>query len=203
MTDEDLEKFSIMVIGFFGKDPETRHKVIRQRVKDFIDGLRISSYSGVNDGNLRDQWGLLFHENAANSDLSITISKQEFIWPIIVALCNNGRRGYTIDGYDQSYVEEIMEEYDSVINYQKSRYELVTRITTAFDRYVIDSKAHRRSTEHNGFVNSSWQDYVEDFGLNILHDLEEREIVTKVIMLSILRREKVIKDIKKGVNLED
>lgn len=203
MQDESLDKLSIMVLGFTGEDPNTRHKIIRRWVKDLLDGLSLSGYPGINDGNLRNQWGLLFHENASSSNPHICITKEDFVWPIIVMLCDNGRRDYSIDDFDPSFVEEVIEQYDSTINYQSQKFELVTKIIAAFERFVATSGASHKSAMRSSFVNSVWLDYLEDFGLDVLHDSDEREVMAKAVLISILRRESVIKSIKKGVNLED
>ena len=201
MTYDDLSKLSIMVISFKGNDPETRHKAIRSRVQDLLDKLDLSRYGSINDGLLRDQWGLLFQENAGNSDSSIKLSKEDFVWPIIVMLCKVGEGDSCFADYDDDLVQDVLAEYSSTISYQSQKFEFVTKLIAAFESYASLNGAGSPSVTRRVFIDARWEDYIEELGLDVVADKEVQELVAKLILQKVLHRQRVIKVVKEGVNL--
>jgi len=203
MTDDDLAKLSIMVISFRGKDPNTRHKEIRAQVRDLLDKLDLTRRGIINDGALRDQWGLLFQENAGDSDTTLSISKEDFVWPIIVMLCKVGEGDATLVDYEDDLVQDILHEYGTTINYQSQKFEFVTKLTTAFDAYAAQTSRGRPDSTRASFVDGHWADYIEELGLGAVADDEVREIVARLILQKVLYRQRTIKIVKERVNLAD
>lgn len=201
MTEDSLSKLSILVIGFKGKDPETRHKAIRSRVQDLLDKLDLSRHGTINDGLLRDQWGLLFQENAGNSDTSISLSKEDFVWPIIVMLCKVGEGDSCFADYDDDLVQDILSEYSSTISYQSQKFEFVTKLTAAFESFASLNGTGRLTNTRRDFIDAHWKDYIEELGLDAVADKEVRELVARLILQKVLYRQRIIKIVKEGVNL--
>lgn len=203
MTDTDLSKLSIMVISFRGKDPETRHKAIRTRVQDLLGKLDLNRRGTINDGLLRDQWGLLFQENAGNSDTSICLSKEDFVWPIIVMLCKVGEGDSCFADYDDDLVQDILSEYSSTINYQSQKFEFVTKLAAAFESFASLNGTGRLDATRRSFIDAHWKDYIEELGLDAVADNEVQELVARLILQKVLYRQRIIEVVKEGVNLAD
>ena len=204
MTEDDLTKLSIMVLGFSsGKDPETRHKNIRAQVRDLLYKLEIGIDGSVNDGALRDQWGLLFQENAGNTDTTVVLSKEDFIWPIVVMLCRIGVDDAVFLDYEDDLVQDVLREYDSIIEYQTQRFELVTKIIVDFKDYKTQRDSATLGDARARFIELHWRNYIEDLGLDAASSNEIGEIVSKRILQKILYRQRTISAIKRGVNLAD
>lgn len=200
IAEDAFQAMSVCVIGFYGDDRDTRHKHIRAAIQDMLARLNLNRRGDVNDGSLRDQWGMMMRENAGAQDTDITISKEEFIWPIIVMLCKVDTDDKSFEDYDEEDVQDIVREYESTINYHTQKFEFVTKVSTDFDEYLA-SNAGKRSELRRHFIDSQWNCYTDVLGLTEISDSETREIVAKLIMRKVLRRKDVIKTVKDGVNL--
>lgn len=202
INQESLNKFGIFVVGFVGKDPSTRHKCIMRSINELIGKLGLNIYPVINEEKLRDQWGQLFQENAADTDMTIHLDKEDFIWPIIVMLCSMDSYSSVMADYDSDLVQEIIGSYASTITYQTQRFEFITKLLSDFGNYASRADNTRRIFAGKDFISQHWPDYVDDLGLDAIHDKEDREVVMRAIMHSVLRRESVIGEIRRGVNLD-
>lgn len=198
--EDAFHAMSVSVIGFYGDDRDTRHKQIRSAIRDLLAQLKLGGRAEVNDGFLRDQWGLMMQENAGTQDSDITVAKEDFVWPIIVMLCNVNSDEKSFEDYDEEDVQDIIREYGSIINYHTQKFEFVTLVSSNFDEYLASNVGKRKELRKH-FIDAHWDDYIDVLGLGEINDIETRAIVAKLIMRKVLRRKDVIKTIKDGVNL--
>ena len=200
IEDDAYPAMTVSVIGFYGDDRDTRHKHIRAAIRDLLARLNLGSRGDVNDGQLRDLWGTMMQENAGTLDTDITLSKEDFIWPVIVMLCKVDTDDRDFERYDEEDVQDAVREYSSIINYHTQKFEFVTKVSTAFDRYLAGNSGVRKEVRTR-YIDEHWGDYVEILGLGEIGDSETREIVARLIMRKVLRRKDVIRRVKDGVNL--
>jgi len=198
--DDAYPVMAVSVIGFYGDDRDTRHKHIRAAIQDLLSRLDLGRRGDVNDGLLRDQWGTMMQENAGTLDTDITLSKEDFVWPVIVMLCKVDTDDKDFERFDEEDVQDAVREYGSIINYHTQKFEFVTKVSTDFDRYLADNSGGRKEVRTR-YIDERWGDYVDILGLGEIGDGETREIVAKLIMRKVLRRKDVIKRVKDGVNL--
>lgn len=201
-NDEAFESMEVSVIGFYGNDEDTRHKYIRAEIRDFLEKLNLSQHREISDKTLRDQWGTLLSENASSTDTDISLSKEDFVWPIIVMLCGTNVDDRCFEEFEEETVQDVVAEYGSIIDYHTQRFEFVSRVSFDFDQYR-SQRGGNRKTLRKQFAGAHWSDYVEELGLSMVSDTETREIVAQLIILKVLRRKEVIKGIKDGVNLDN
>lgn len=200
INDDAYEAMSVSVIGFYGGNHENRHKHIRAEIQDLLVRLKLNRHTEVNDGQLRDQWGIMMQENAGTRDTDIIVSKEDFVWPVIVMLCKVDGDDRDFEEFDEEDVQDIIREYSATINYHTQKFEFVTKVSTDFDAYQSVNSGKRRE-QRTAFIDARWKDYVDILGLGEIGDGETREIVARTIMRKVLRRKDVIKTVKEGVNL--
>lgn len=202
LSDIEYEAMEVSVIGFFGDDRDTRHKHVRRAIRDFLSGLGLGSRSDVNDGLLRDQWGILLHENAGTRDVKSKLSKEEFVWPIIVMLCGSHSDDKFFEDYDEDTVQDVVQQYKAIIDYHSERFEFITKAYSDFDAFKKEREGTRASVRKD-FSATHWRDYVSDLGLDEINDDETREVVSRLVIEKLLKRKDIVKTIKVGVNLDN
>lgn len=201
IDDKAYEAMEVSVIGYYGDDRDTKHKNIRKAIQDFLMRLNLHTQADVNDGKLRDQWGIMLHENAEISDAKASVSKEDFIWPMVVMLCNTNSDDKFFNDYDEDIAYDVLREYQSTIDCNSQKFEFVTKVYSDFDLF---KKSHEGNTGQlrQEYVNAFWENYVEELGLQEVNDAETRELVTKLIISKVLRRKSIVETIKDGVNLD-
>lgn len=195
-----LQAMSVSVIGFYGNDRDTRYKHVRAAIRDMLERLNLARHADVNDGSLRDQWGTMMRENAGTQNTEITVTKEDFVWPVIVMLCKVDSDDKSFEDYDEEDVQDIVREYESTVNYYTQKFEFVTKVSTDFDEFLANNTG-KRSELRRRFIDAQWGSYTDILGLNEVSDGETRSIVAKLVMRKVLRRKDVIKMVKDGVNL--
>ncbi len=185
----ETDQLEIYFIPFNGLNLRTRYKAIRERINGFLEDT-------VNDvplitNRLMEIWQSDFFHNASMPDAKITITKEQFIWPLIVLVIESIAAVDYMKEFNDDEIEELKTKYNLIINKEISDYELITRVISDF--YL--SKKDRKS-----FVNEDWSDYL-DIVDGISADLDTKEALVKVILFRILMQKQRINAIKKGVGL--
>lgn len=190
--DLDVNKMDVRVIPFYGDDLKNRYKEIKACIIEFLEKIEINNAEYINT-KIMDIWQKDFFQNASQSNTSISISKEEMMWPLIVVVVEKTvAKDYEKD-FEEEDIEEIEHKYKNIINYNTMRYEMVSRVLTDY----IKKKDNIRI-----FVEEQWKNYL-DIVKGIEADEEIIESIIKVILYKILKQRKNIKRIKKGANLLD
>jgi len=103
----NTDQFVIQVVPFETDDEAERYKVVMQAINDFVGELKLD-IPGLGKQLHRVWCGEVF-KNGTKKDASITLSKNELIWPIIVIATD-------IDRIDRDFVEQFDSvQYDEVV----------------------------------------------------------------------------------------
>ena len=149
---------------------------------------------------LRDTWGLLFQENASKLDKGIVVSKAQFVWPIIVALCQISEQEDMLDNVDYDIKQDVIAQYNRLIDSQTERFSFTTRVTSDFAEFRSLQNYSKLKEYRDAFIESTWTQYIEEVGANELEE-EIAETLVKMILNKILIRESTIKTIKRETRL--
>ena len=192
------EHFFIQVLPFESDDEKERYKFVKQTIDDFIGQLNLSTPGLC----------LKFHDALSNSifrngsqhNLNIKISKQQFIWPLIVIETDIKRCDNKIlELIDESLHDEILDKYKDIINDHCEKFEFVTKVLSDYLLFKENNK-ERNTNNINFFIDSIWENYIDNIsvpGMN--HEIEEGLI--KFILYSIIKRRITIQSIKEYTNL--
>ena len=138
--------------------------------------------------------------NGSQHNLNIKISKQQFIWPLIVIETDIKRCDNKIlELIDESLHDEILDKYKDIINDHCEKFEFVTKVLSDYLLFKENSK-ERNTNNINFFIDSIWENYIDNIsvpGMN--HEIEEGLI--KFILYSIIKRRITIQSIKEYTNL--
>ena len=195
-TNIDKAKLYIYTLPF-ENDMHDRYKVVIEKVKDFISSIK-SAVSGSAQEVL-DIWQKQLFENATLHNTAIILTKKDIMWPLIVIMCDNERRGNPfIDDMDDGEYEEIMERYKSFISCKCQKFSFVTRVVGDFQSYPkTDETGNERVL---AFITSKWSEYLDDFSSDTSED-DLTEALIKIILHQIIQQRRLINDVKKRVNL--
>ena len=201
IDEKAYKAMEVSVIGYFGQDRDTRHKHIRRAIRDFLSRLSLHTRPDIDDGHLRDQWGLMLRENAEISEAKVSVSKEDFIWPMVVMLCNINSDDKYFNDYDEDIASDILREYRSTIDYQSQKFEFVTKVYSSFDSFKKDHEGNPSQLREK-YVSAYWENYIDELGLGEVNDAETKELVAKLIVGKVLKRKSIVESIKDGVNLD-
>lgn len=192
----DIEQFRIQVIPFETDEDDERYKVVMQVINDFVFEIKLPNPGISRD--LHEIWSNTIFLNGTKRDKTIKRSKNSLIWPIIVIVTDIDNFGTDfVDQYDSAQYDEIIRHYRETINSYCERVEYFTKILYDFSTYKNPGISKEKI--HN-FIEDNWQNYSEDLAIENI-DNETLQILTKIIINSVLRRRYEIDRIKKGVNL--
>lgn len=174
----DVNKLDIRVIPYHGE--EQQYETIKTCINDYLRQIDVPEI----DEKLIQIW-----HNATMADLSIAITKEKLIWPLIVLVADKVEILEVIKGIDEERAEEINAKYQLIINQNMMDYQVYARIMSGF-------RQARKSIDD--FVATQWDQY-----LDLVEAVAEdtKEILVKIILHRTLMRTKSINTIKKEVNL--
>ena len=179
----------IRIIPFYGSDLKNRYKEIQACVNEFLASVNIDEY-GINT-SIMEIWQRNFFHNAIKSDKTISISKKEMIWPLIVLVIDKTVANEYKKDFNDDEIEEINEKYKMIINQNTMSYNIISRVLSDY----IESKMIQKQ-----FVVERWCNYL-DITNNIDTDDNIKESIVKIILYKILINRRCISNIKGGTNL--
>lgn len=185
----DLQKFDVRMIPFYGIDLKNRHKEIQACINEFLAEVQVDD-PGINV-EIMKIWQRDFFLNATKSETSISVSKEEMIWPLIVLVVDKTTASEYKKDFDDDEIGEIERKYRMIINYNTMSYEMISRVMFGFRKSKKSPKQ---------YVTESWGEYLDIVNV-VQADNEIKESLVKIILYRILNQRKCIIDIKKGVNL--
>lgn len=191
----DTNKFQIYYFMFETDNRKTRYVVIEEKVKEFINQLNLGQVLSATE--LMNVWQNDFFHNGAQIDTTISFSKKELVWPVIVLTLGKQLSSEYIDDYDQGFINEVSQQYSYLINAITERYDLITKILFDYNSSNYDISMKERTRK---FIDDRWKDYIAIFSSESL-DNEVQEAVIKVILAKVIRQRYFIDSISKGVSL--
>lgn len=189
----DKSLLNIYVLPFYGNNMENRYKIIKNKVRDFIEELDIWNIS-IN--LLLSVWQNEYFKNATLKNYELTVTKEDFAWAIIVL----GMGDYIEEeNVDEAILIEINNKYKNLINHYENKFELITKILFDYNEFE-GSNISKEKLE--SFINNKFKDYdFEIFHNDNSIDKEIKEQIIKSIIRQILIKRILIDKVRKGVSL--
>ncbi|HZL81901.1 MAG TPA: hypothetical protein VFB98_00285 [Candidatus Deferrimicrobium sp.] len=189
----DPSQFKLYVLPFSG-DEENRYRVIKERIYEFLDRVQMGN-TGLGQ-RILEIWQRSFVMNASQHDCAMFISKERFLWPLIVLRCDLKETDNVLTNYDDGEIEEITRRYRDVICNNVERFEFVTKVMADYSNYPAPSSKDRVQL----FVDTNWGNYGSEFDIGdappyIL------EIVVKLAVGKVLQTRFTIDAIRKETGL--
>ncbi len=188
-SDLDVNKMDVRVIPFYGNDLKNRYKEIQACINEFLDSVDID-VTGINT-RIMDIWQRDLFQNATQIDTTISITKDQMVWPLIVLVVDKTAANEYKKDFDDDEIEEIERKYKLIINQNTMSYETISRI-------MSDYRKAKKSVKD--FVTDHWKDYLDVVDM-IDSDERTKESLVKIILYRILIQRQSIKAIKRGANL--
>lgn len=188
-TDLDVHKLDVRVIPFYGNDLKNRYKEIQACVNEFLAEMNVD-VQGIST-DIMGIWQKDLFQNATQSDMTISISKEKMIWPLIVLVVDKTAANEYKANFNDDEIGEIEQKYKMIINQNTMSYDMISRVLSD----------HRKSKKTQKlFVADQWRNYL-DIASTIEADDDTKESLVKIILYRILTQRKCIRDIKRGANL--
>lgn len=188
-TDLDVHRLDVRVIPFYGNDLKNRYKEIQACVNEFLTEVNVD-VQGINTEIMRI-WQRDLFQNATQSDMAISISKEKMIWPLIVLVVDKTAANEYKKDFNDDEIGEIERRYKMIINQNTMSYGMISRVLSDFRK----SKKTQKQ-----FVDEQWGNYL-DIASMIEAEDNTKESLVKIILYRILVQRQYIRDIKRGVNL--
>ncbi|MBW5390560.1 hypothetical protein [Brachyspira hampsonii] len=189
----DKSLLNIYVLPFYGNNKENRYKIIKNKVRDFIEELDIWN---IRIDLLLSIWQNEYFKNATLKNSELTVTKEDFAWAIIVL----GMGDYIEEeNVDEAILIEINNKYRNLINHYENKFELITKILFDYNEFE-GSNISKEKLE--SFINNKFKDYYfEIFHNDNSIDKEIKEQIIKSIIRQILSKRILIDKVRKGVSL--
>lgn len=193
----NLDKFTIQVFPFETDDEIERYKAVMQCINDFIGSLNINLSNGLGK-KLLTIWHDSIFINGTKKNAAIKLDKKSIIWPILVIETNIQQCDSDFfDNFEYGAYDEAFRLYGDVINSCCERVEFFTKILYDYSQF---SGGRSLREKYKEFIESNWENYKEEFSSNKI-DGETLEVLTKIVLYSVIRRRIAIDKIKQEVNL--
>ena len=142
-------------------------------------------------------WQHAFTMNASQPDTSLSISKKEMIWPLIVSICGIDAEDALFADCDEGDIEDIRHRYNAIIHNNTERFEFATRVLSEYNAFNTNMKSNERTKL---FIETHWNDYQESFDIPYAEQ-DILETIVKLTISNVIKRRRKIIEIKSGVNL--
>lgn len=187
----DKDKLYIYVLSFqHGIDDKDRYVNVKRLVDDFVESL-LENRHGIG-AKILDVWQKELLRNGSTSNTSITLSKHNFTWIIIVkAIEQSLEENNLYTEFDISEVQAVKKHFNKIINTATVRFEFITAILTDFNNYI----PNERNKKTQEFISNTWHNYKEEFSLETLSE-RTQEILIKIILARIIYQYDTINNMK-------
>jgi len=195
--DFPIDKFQLQILHFFGEG-KNKFQKIKEKIDEFLrDALGDISYSSL----LLDNWFTIFMVNAADkpdNEKIINLPKKEIIYPLIAIIIDPpiGESEFNkVCDYDD--YTEIEQEFKRTIYEAICDYEFIAQV---LGDYIDKRKATNDKINFKyEFTRNEWQNYEKDF--SHITNMDKRQALVKILLLTIIMRNTKISQIKAAVNL--
>lgn len=190
----DLKRLEICTLPFYGSNPDTRYRIISSAVRRLLAESQISDALAQ---DLLDYWQKSFFQNASNR--SVTLTKKDLIWPLIVIKSSFSLDHPVFNEYDNGQIDEIRRKFDSFINKKSEQFEFVTIVINDFSEYSKKNR-YKNKEAFEKFINGHWCNYSSILN-NDFMDPEIIEGVIRLVLFQVLSQRYSIDYVKKATGL--
>lgn len=193
----DLSKFMIQILPFETDNEIERYKFVNLAIRDFIGSLDLNIPGLEND--LKNVWYNDIFVNSTKSNANLKLKKSDIIWPLIVIITNveSRKNNHFVNDLDQGLYDEIVHKYRSIIDSHCERCEFFIKVLSDYNNFKCNK---RMSEKPSAFAREKWKSYSNEFQVYNIED-EILEILTQIILYTIITNRYDIERIKNGVNL--
>ncbi|MCG9821616.1 DUF1933 domain-containing protein [Staphylococcus argenteus] len=141
-------------------------------------------------------WQSEFLFNATTSNVSIDLTKNQVIWPIIVInsqlLEDDKNFEKLIDEFqmDEEEIEIVLYKYTTFIDKQSEKFSFVMRVNSDYEIYRKNKIGNERGIK--SFINDKWTDYIYLVNTDKIEE-EVKQIIVKIILFKILNLKAMVK----------
>ncbi len=194
-------KFLIMGLPFETDDEHERYKYVYEAVSEFLGRFNYQFQHGAHK-ILHLRWGNLIGINGTKNNKAIELEKKDIVWTIITLVTSiDGEsveeRYRDLLDIDWSDYETIIGRYHEIIECHSDSFSFFTSVIRDFVDFQNTCGSKNVDLL---FVNSSWEKYKNIFNVDGI-DPDILKGLTKVTLLNVIRRRRVISNIKKEVML--
>lgn len=189
----DLDKLYIAVLPFIGINEDNRYKEIRRALYEFLGQLKITT--NIDSKKVLDIWQKEYFYNGTIPDDTIRITKKKMIWTLIVQICEMDMADEILEDCDIAQIQEIQNNYGSIINIRSDDFELVSKVTGLFAKYKDEIGKSSKD-----FIKEKYIDFEEEFTDSDLPE-DDKKCLIQLIIKKILSNRYHIKKIKEIANL--
>ena len=199
-TDEDfpVDKFQVRIIRFFGEG-ENKFTSVKDRISEFLrEAMDDPTYSQ----RVLERWFTTFMINASDKPInqkSFELTKKEIILPIIVVVIDRQVNESDFSKVcDHDNYDEVCQGFRDMIDRNVCDYEFVSAVLG--DYLNKRSNSTSKSKYRYDYVINEWKHYEPQF--NVIKDVETREAVVKLLLLTVIMQSRKIHAIKEATNLQ-
>ncbi|HDI0132074.1 TPA: hypothetical protein PJ289_002677, partial [Staphylococcus aureus] len=166
-------------------DYETRYRTILRIIREFLSNISVNP---VYSKTLLEIWQSEFLFNATTSNVSIDLTKNQVIWPIIVInsqlLEDDKNFEKLIDEFqmDEEEIEIVLYKYTTFIDKQSEKFSFVMRVNNDYEIYRKNKIGKERGIK--SFINDKWTDYIYLVNTDKIEE-EVKQIIVKIILFKI------------------
>ncbi|HDR7661458.1 hypothetical protein [Bacillus wiedmannii] len=195
LSNLNLSTLQIGYFPFYGRDEDTRYRIISTYVKEFVIAAQASE--GI-ARDLLDYWQKVFFQNSSNR--CVQLSKEKLIWPLVILGSSVSADDPFFEDYDLGQIDEIKRKYSHFINKKSEQFEFVTEVISDFKDFSKENRHLKGKEAIPTFINNRWKCY-DSRANNALIDDEIKEGIIKLIILQILKNRFSIDNVKKAAGL--
>lgn len=200
-----VKKLSIYGIWYFGNDELTRCEEIDYRIRAFLDSAGLGASARPSEGRLRADWEQALGFSASVDCESIpakTVSKEAFVWPVVVESCMKSTASCEDLGLDEDQQDELDSVYAKLIEAQSDRFDVVARVIADYSEYSKVSDGTQKKIR-DGFIGAKWESYVSLLGADAIDDEEVRYAFVCLVLSKVIKKRDTIEKVKDAVGLQD
>lgn len=197
-NDFPVDKFQVYILRFFGEGNNKFSSVQAKMEKFLREALHDQSFSD----RILNSWFKTFMVNCSDkpdNTKSIELNKRDIFLPVIALVMDNPvseeklNKVYTYDDYD-----ELIQKYRSLIDRQTCNYEFYSSVMGSY----MSKIAYYKGSEDFKyiFVYDNWKQFEEPF-CDAISDIEEREALVKLIMLTIIEKRRKLHTVREAIGL--
>lgn len=195
-----VEQLQVHILKFFGEG-DNKFDSIKNYIRSFVsEALGDPSLNA----NLFDKWYTLFSLNCTDKpkdEMSFDKSKKEIMYPVIILAIDPPiplEQFQKVSDYDD--YGEIVKQYRDLINERASEYDFTSALLGEYNTQKANIESSNRANFKYDYVNNNWQQYEESF--NQITDIEIRQAVTKLTLLTIIIKASKLDKIHKAANIK-
>lgn len=195
-TDLNLDIFEIWILPFAGR-PENRFVSLKTYIDEFLRELDVESGLG---SKVLQEWQQAFLMNSTLKDTSITITKEDMIWPLVIFVCESDNPDNLLDDFDEGIQDEVLRSYGSFMSTKSENFLFANKVIQEFDNPDYRQDLHKKQERVNSFLEDKWKQFSDDFRIDELVP-EILELLVKLVLKRIIEKRFKIKNIREGVKL--